>query len=98
MGIYKKRQQFCSNERKICMKISADFYTPDEAARAAGAVKENVPMALDVAITGKAADRYENSSEKRGSYNTKVICRREDAAAVSHILVNRGGHNITSIQ
>lgn len=83
------------------MKISADFYTPDEAARAAGAVRENVPMALDVAITGKAADRPEldiDIAEKRGSYNTRVICRKEDAAAVSHILVNRGGHNITSIQ
>lgn len=77
------------------MRISADFYTPDEAAHAAGAVKENVPMAVDVRVTGDAYDYPENDIRKRGSYSARVICRSEDAAAVSHILVNRGGHNIT---
>ncbi len=91
------------------MKITADFYTPDEAAYAAGIIKANVPGALDVKITGEprrsisrstfaaplTPDEVREDFEKRGSYRTGVICRAEDASYISGILVNKGGHNIT---
>ena len=44
-------------------------------------------------LYGAAAARY----APRGRYSAEFVCRESDAKNISHILVNRGGHNIRSI-
>lgn len=109
------------------MQITAEFYTPDEADLAAGAVKSYVPDVYDTAISGISSPvrrshnmtvapvsayntmgdspsystpllrigRHAPSDSCSGKYYVRMICRDSDAAKISHILVNRGGHNIT---
>lgn len=52
----------------------------------------NAP-AYPVPLYGVSAGRY----APRGKYSAEFVCRESDAGNISHILVNRGGHNIRSI-
>ncbi len=58
------------------MKITADFYTPDEAAYAAGAVKNNFPEIKDVSISGRPSDFIRN---ERNSFISGYIFQNNTA-------------------
>lgn len=83
------------------MKITACFYTPDEAAHAAGEAKRNLGDNISVSISGNPAYMQrgfytdDEFTEKRGVYKTSVICNSDTAKTVSGILINRGGHEIS---